>query len=183
MRESERILKENISSDKLIKHCLATRAFMISLAIRLDEDEELWGDAGLLHDIDLEIVENNMSEHGLIGSEILKEAGYPELITAAVKMHNTEGLKLGPRSTALQHLLAASETLTGLIVACALVLPDKSLESLSPDMVINRMKEKAFAKGVRRNVIMECENANIGLRDFVEIGIVAMRGISKELGL
>ncbi len=101
----------------------------------------------------------------------------------AVRMHNAEGLSLGERNTVLQHSLAAAETLTGLIVAAALVRPDKQLAEVKVSSLRKRMKEKAFARGARREVIMECELAGFDLDQFLGLALKAMQGISEELGL
>ncbi len=181
--EALKLLKTYLNSPNLVKHSLATEAIMRSLARRLGKDQELWGLAGLLHDLDLELVENDMSLHGLRTAEILEERGIPEEVLQAIKMHNTEGLGLGERSTPFQHALAASETITGLIVATALVLPSKRLEEVKASSVRKRMKEKAFARGARREVIMECEEAGIPLEEFIDLSLKAMREISDSLGL
>ncbi len=178
-----RLLREHLTSPNLIKHSLATEAILRSLAGRLGEDQDLWGIVGLLHDLDLELVENDMSIHGLKTTEILEGKELPQEALEAIRMHNAEGLGLGERSTLFQHALAASETITGLIVATALVLPSKRLEDVKASSVRKRMKEKAFARGARREVIMECEKAGVPLEEFIDLSLEAMKEISEELGL
>ena len=176
------LLKENLRNENLIKHCLATEAIMRLLAKRLGEDEELWGIAGLLHDLDFEKTKDSPSEHTLIAERILRERGVTEEVISAIKSHNAEGLGL-ERAGRFEHLLAAAETITGLIVAAALVRPDKRLAGLKPKSIRKRMKEKAFARAVRREVIAECEEAGLGLDEFIGISLEAMQGISDKLGL
>jgi putative nucleotidyltransferase with HDIG domain len=182
-QEALALLESNLHSENLRKHCLATEAIMRSLARHFGENEEIWGVAGLLHDLDLELVGNDMSTHGRVTAEMLANRGYPEEVCETIRMHNTEGLGLGRRSTRFQHALAASETITGLIVAATLVLPSKKLADLKPKSIRNRMKEKAFARGARREVILECEEAGIPLDDFIALSLKAMQGISDQLGL
>jgi putative nucleotidyltransferase with HDIG domain len=181
--EALRLLHENLKDENLLKHCYATEAVMRRLAREKGEDEELWGLAGLLHDIDLELTDNDMSVHGEVAARLLTENGAPQEMIDAVRMHNADGLGLGDRETVLQHSLAAAETLTGLIVAAALVRPDKELAGVKVSSLRKRMKEKAFARGARREVIMECEAAGFDLDDFLGLALEAMQGISERLGL
>lgn len=177
------LLHENLKDENLRKHCYATEAVMKRLAREKGEDEELWGLAGLLHDLDLEITGADMSRHGEVAARMLEERGAPVEMVRAIRMHNTEGLGLGQRETVMEHALAASETLTGLIVAAALVRPDKELAGVKASSLRKRMKEKAFARGARREVIMECEAAGFDLDQFLGFALDAMQGISNQLGL
>ncbi len=177
------LLHENLRADNLRKHCYATEAVMRRLALARGEDEELWGLAGLLHDIDLEKCGNDMTVHGELAAILLAEKGADPEMVQAVRMHNAEGLGLGERTTVFQHALAAAETVTGLIVAAALVLPSKKLSEVKVRSLRKRMKEKAFARGARREVIMECEQAGFELDEFLSLALEAMQGISDRLGL
>jgi len=181
--EALELLHENLKAENLRKHCYATEAVMRRLARDLGEDEELWGLAGLLHDLDLEICGNDMSAHGETAARLLAERGVPPEVVEAVRMHNAEGLGLGERATVFQHALAAAETVTGLIVAAALVLPEKKLSGVKVKSLRKRMKEKAFARGARREVIMECEQAGFDLDRFLSLALEAMQEISDRLGL
>ena len=111
------------------------------------------------------------------------EAGFPQEGVHAIRMHNTEGLGLGERTSRFEHSLAAAETITGLIVATALVLPSKSLADVKTKSIRKRMKETAFARGARREVIMECEEAGVPLDEFIDLSLEAMQGIAPALGL
>ncbi|MBC7252973.1 MAG: HDIG domain-containing protein [Actinobacteria bacterium] len=181
--EALELLHENLKAENLRKHCYAAEAVMRRLARDLGEDEELWGLAGLLHDLDLEICGNDMSVHGDTAARLLAERGISPEVVEAVRMHNAEGLGLGERTTVFQHALAAAETVTGLIVAAALVLPEKKLSGVKVKSLRKRMKEKAFARGARREVIMECEQAGFDLDKFLSLALEAMQGISDRLGL
>lgn len=176
------LLSKHIKNPNMIKHSLASERVMMRLAERLGYDPRVWGLAGLLHDIDVEEVGADLSRHTKVAEEILERHGLPAEVVDAVKMHNEIpwGQK---RSKPIHHALAASENLTGLITALALVLPDKRLSSVSVRSVLKRMKEKKFAQGANREAIMECEKLGLPLEEFVSICLSAMQEISKELGL
>ena len=171
-----------MSQDNLIKHSLATEAIMRSLARHLDKDEELWGITGLLHDIDLEETRDDQSRHALLGAEILRGEDFPKEGIQAVIAHNGEVLGV-ERKSALDFALASAETLTGLIIATALIYPDKKLASVKAKSVKKRMKEKRFAQNVNREIIKECENIDLELGEFIGIGLESMQQIAPELGL
>ena len=138
--------------------------------------------AGLLHDLDVEVVNADPRIHGLETARILDNYGLdPDLINA-IRMHNEEATGQ-PRTTQFEHALAAGETITGLIVATTLVYPDRKLASVKPKSVIKRMKEKAFAASVKRDNILECEKAGIPLDEFIPMALGAMAEISDQLGL
>lgn len=176
------LLREHVRNQNMLKHCLASEAVLRALARRLGEDEERWGLAGLLHDLDLELVGGDMSAHGVKAREMLLAAGYPAELAQAVSMHN-EKASGSKRSDRFHKALAAGETITGLITATALVYPDKKLASVKVSSIVKRMKEKAFAASVDRDIIRECEDIGIPLQDFAALALDAMRGISADLGL
>lgn len=176
------LLKSHIKTDTMIKHSLATEAIMRELADLLGRDVELWGLTGLLHDLDFETTMNEPEKHALRTAELLKKQGVQSEMIQAIKAHNGEHLGIA-RSTELDFALASAETITGLIVATALVYPDKKLSSVKQKSVLKRFKEKAFARSVDRDIIAECKNLNFTLERFVEISLKAMQGISSELGL
>lgn len=180
--EGLKILKQNLSNQNLIKHCLAVEAIMRALASRFGEDEEKWGLAGLLYDIDYEKVKNDPSQHSLIGAKMLEDLGIDKDICQAVKFHN-EAHGILPQ-TLLEKALFVTDPLTGLIVTATLVLPSKKIADLTVENVLNRFKEKAFARGANREIIKKSEELlNLKLEEFVKIGLEAMQGISNELGL
>ena len=155
---------------------------MGALAGRLGQDEEKWKIAGLLHDLDIEMVGNDLNRHGLETEKILKEKGVDAEIIEAIVMHNEKASER-KRSNTFQYALAASETITGLIVATALVYPDKKLASVKPKSVVKRMKEKTFAASVNRDNIMECEKIGIPINEFAELCINAMLTVGDRIGL
>ncbi len=176
------LLEHYVKNPRMVAHSLASEAVMKALARRLGRDEEAWGIAGLLHDLDIEITNADLNLHGLEAGKILKEEGMDPEMVEAIVMHNEvpHGKK---RSGELQHALAAAETVTGLIVATALVYPDRKVAGVKPGSVIKRMKEKAFAASVSRENIMECEQIGIPLDQFVPLALARMTEIADRLGL
>ena len=180
--EAEELLKQHVKNERMLDHSYASEAVLRALARRLGRDEDRWGLAGLLHDIDIEAVGGDLTRHGIEAERILAEAGIDPEIVATVKMHN-EAVCGVARSTEFQHALAAGETITGFIVATALVYPDKKIASVKVKSITKRMKEKAFAASVNRDTIRECEALGLSLEEFVEISLGAMREIAGRLGL
>jgi putative nucleotidyltransferase with HDIG domain len=180
--EGLKILKQNISNSNLVKHCLAVEAIMKALARHFSEDEERWGLTGLLHDIDYEKVKDDLNQHSLLGAEMLQKLELGEDVCQAVKVHN-EAHGVLPE-TLLEKALFITDPLTGLIVAATLVLPSKKIVDLEVESVLKRFKEKAFARGANREIILKCEEyLNLSLENFVKIGLKAMQNIAVELGL
>jgi putative nucleotidyltransferase with HDIG domain len=176
------LLKENLKNQNLIKHSLAVEAGMKALARYFGEDEEKWGIAGLLHDIDYEKTKGDPKLHSKVGSQILKEMGFDQEICDAILTHN-EAHGILPLSRMAKALFCL-DPLTGLIVAATLVLPSKKLKDLKVENVLNRFKEKSFAKGANREIIKKCEEyLGLPLEKFVEIVLKAMQEISDQLGL
>lgn len=180
--EALKLLDAHVKTESLHKHCLATEAIMRELAKRLDQDVELWGLVGLLHDLDFEYTRDNPNAHGLKTMEMLSSFQLPQEAINAIVRHNAEALAL-ERETILDNALTCAETITGLIVAAALVHPDKQIKSLSSNSVRKRMKSKDFARNVNRQHLGLCEQINIPLMDFIELSIYAMNSISDQLGL
>jgi putative nucleotidyltransferase with HDIG domain len=180
--EAEGLLKTQVKNERMLDHSYASEAVLRALARRLGRDEAKWGLAGLLHDIDIEVVGGDLARHGIEAERILAQKGIDPEIVDAVKMHNEAvcGIK---RSTEFQHALAAGETITGFIVATTLVYPDKKIASVKVKSITKRMKEKAFAASVNRETIRECEQLGLSLDEFVEISLGAMREIAGRLGL
>lgn len=176
------LLNEYVKNEKMIQHCLASEVVMRALAIRLNQDVEKWGLAGLLHDLDVEITNADSYIHGKKSVEILSELNVDKDIIDSIMMHNEVSAGI-PRTTQFQHALAAGETITGLIFATTYVYPDKKIASIKTSSVVKRMKERNFAATVKRENILECEKIGIPINEFAEIAINAMRQISDQLGL
>jgi len=176
-----KLLNQHISNANMIKHSLASEAVLKAIARKLHNDEEEWGLAGLMHDIDVEITHADPYKHGPYAEGMLAGLLSAEAIDAIV-MHN-EMATGKERTTVFQHALAAGETITGLIMATTLVYPDKKLASVKTKSITKRMKEKAFAASVNRETILECELIGITIQDFAEMALTAMQEISDELGM
>jgi len=180
--EALKILQENIKTPNLIKHCLAVEAIMKALANRFSENPEKWGLAGLLHDIDYEVTKNNPQEHSLVGAQMLERLGIDLEIVEAVKTHN-EAHGIEPQSL-MAKALYVSDPISGLIVAATLVLPSKKIQDLTVKNVLNRFKEKSFARGANREIIKKCqEYLGLPLEEFIDIALKAMQEVADELGL
>jgi uncharacterized protein len=171
------LLHQYIKNERMINHSLASEAVLKALARRLGRDEEKWGQAGLLHDLDVEVTHADPYVHGLETARLLSEMGLDEDVVEAIKLHNEMAANI-PRTSEFHHALAAGETITGLITATSLVYPDKKVSSVKPKSVVKRMKEKAFAASVKRENILECELIGIPLEEFAELAINAMAEIS-----
>ncbi len=180
--EALALLGHHVKNERMIAHSLAAEAVMRALARRLGRDEEKWGLAGLLHDLDVELCNADLNVHCLQTERILQEKGLDPEIVDAIKMHNEKAAG-AKRSTEFQHALAAGETVTGLIIATAMVYPDRKIASVKAKSVVKRMREKAFAASVSRENILECEKIGIPLQEFVELSLGAMSGIAERLGL
>ena len=174
-------IRVNVENENLINHMLATEAIMRALARRLGEEEEEWGLTGLLHDIDVELTEGDMSTHSKLGADIASELGASESMSHAILCHNeNHGV---PCETLLDKALFCTDPLTGLIVAAALVRPDKKLAGLNAGSVMKRLGEKRFAAGASREQIAKCSDIGLELEQFIALGLEAMQGIAEELGL
>jgi putative nucleotidyltransferase with HDIG domain len=170
----------NVQDKNMIKHMLATEAIMRALARKLGENEEEWGITGLIHDIDMELVEGDMSSHSKLSADIAKELGANETMTHAILCHNeTHGV---PRETKLDKALFCADPLSGLITAAALVRPDK-LNGLTTKSVMKRFREKSFAAGVNREQVAQCQEIGLDLEEFISLGIEAMKEIASRLEL
>ncbi len=174
-------VKANVENENLVKHMLATEAIMETLARRLGEDEDEWGLTGLLHDIDVELTGGDMNNHSKLGADLVREMGASEAMTHAILCHNQAHCI--PLETKLDKALFCADPLTGLITAAALVRPDKKLAGVEAKSVKKRFKEKSFAAGANREQIAGCSELGLELDEFIELGLKAMKGIAKELGL
>jgi len=189
--DAQQLLIRHITNKNLIKHCLAAEAAMKALYKKLTPqdrqnttDEEKWGITGLLHDVDYEEAQKNghVEQHGTLN--FIKEKNeIPPDILHGIQAHAYKYSKVMPQSQ-MDWGITACDQLTGLIIACALVRPDKKLVSLTPESVMKKFRQKDFAKGADRNMIRLCEDKlDIPLEEFVSITLLAMQSISDTLGL
>jgi putative nucleotidyltransferase with HDIG domain len=177
--EALKMLSEKLKNRNLFKHCLATEACLKELARHFGENEDVWGITGLLHDIDYEETAADPARHGIIGANYLESKGVRSEIVYAVKVHAGHQ----PARSKLDWALFATDPLTGLIVASALMHPDKKLASLDIEFIVRRFKEKRFAAGANRDQINACANLNLELEPFIGIALRGMQGIAGDLGL
>jgi putative nucleotidyltransferase with HDIG domain len=175
------ILTEFVKAESLVKHMLSVEAAMRAYAFRFGEDPEPWGLAGLLHDFDWEI-HPSLEQHPQAGAPILRARGVPEDIIRTIQSHAPHtGV---PRETVRDKALFAVDELTGLITACALVRPSKSLLDLTARSVKDKWKAKAFAAGVNRDEIERgAQELGVDLSEHITFTIEAMRAIAPTLGL
>lgn len=179
--EALTLVKEEVKTRNLLKHMLAVEAVMRRLAEELGEDGKLWALAGLLHDLDYDKTADQPELHGLLGARILEERGLPEALVQAVKAHNPA---LGvERRSLMDKALYAADPVTGLLVAAALVHPQKKLSAIDLDFVMKRFKEKSFARGADRGQIESCSELNLSLERFLALSLEAMQSIAADLGL
>ena len=180
------LMREYTASESLRKHMLSVEAAMRAYAGKFGEDEERWGTTGLIHDFDYERFPNNAhsptEEHPSEGVRILRAKGYPEDILQAILGHaqytNT------PRESRMAKTLFAVDELTGLITATALVRPTKSVHEVDAKSVRKKMKDKAFARGVsREDVINGAQELGVDLDEHINFVIGAMQARSADLGL
>ncbi len=176
------LLRTHVKNEKMIIHSLCSEAVMRALARRLGHDEEKWGLTGLLHDIDVEVTDADPYTHALKAEDLLSGYNLDADMLDAIRMHN-EMATGEERTTEFQHALAAGETITGLIYATTLVYPEQKIEGVKYNSVKKRMKSPAFAASVKRENIMECEKIGIGIDEFIQLSVDAMKEIHEEIGL
>ncbi len=179
--EALKAIRENVKNENLVKHMIATEAIMRALARHFNENEEEWGLAGLLHDIDVEMTNADLSVHSKPGAEMARKLGASEAIAHAILTHNeAHGV---PCETLMDKALFCADPITGLVTAGALVRPDKKLAGLEAKSIRKRFKEKSFAAGANRTNIAACTNIGLDLDAFIELSLEAMKGAAGELGL
>lgn len=180
------LVHEFTQSESLRKHMYAVEAAMRAYARSFGEDEERWGLAGLLHDFDYERWPNAAhhadAEHPAEGVRLLRTKGYPEDILEAILGHaQYTGV---PRTSRMAKTLFAVDELTGLITATALVKPTRSVHDVDARSVLKKMKDKAFARGVNRDdVVNGAADLGVELEPHVQFVIGAMQARAGELGL
>lgn len=184
------LLDKYVTTPWLKYHMTESDIIMQAVAKRLGEDPEKWGLAGLLHDLDFDYVGKDPVRHvvefdDILGKESL-EIGkdIDDDVYHAIKAHYEDNPRvLQRRENNFDYALSASENLSGFLVACALVQPDKKIASVGVDSVIKKLKKKDFAKAVRRDLIQDIEKTGISLDEFVQIALDAMKARASELGL
>jgi len=176
-----KILTEWTQNENLRRHAVAVEACMRWYARRFGEDEELWGNTGLLHDFDYER-NPNPPDHPLVGMNYLRENGWPEPLIHAIGGH-AEYLGIA-RETLLDRALFAVDELSGLIVATALIRPSRSLADVTVDSIMKNYRKTAFARGVNREDVQKgAAELDIPLEEHAANCLAAMGEAASQLGL
>ncbi|MFP4633988.1 MAG: HDIG domain-containing metalloprotein [Candidatus Aenigmatarchaeota archaeon] len=179
--KAEDLVKEEVDTENLRKHMYAVSAVMEELASRLDRDEELWSLVGLLHDVDYEETKDDPKEHALRSAKML-EGEIPQEALRAIKAHNHKHTDVDPESD-LDHALIAADAISGLIIATALVMPDKRLDQARTESVLKKFDDSSFARNIDRDRILHCEEFGMGREEFTELSLEALQDIHEKLGL
>ena len=178
-QEALDLVNANLTKKNLVKHTLAVEAIMRAMAGRFGESEEIWGLAGLLHDLDYERTADDPARHGRLTVEMLEGVDVPPEVKDAILVHAGHR----PRNSVMDKAICCVDPVTGLIVASALMHPSKRVAGLDPDFVGKRFKEKRFAAGANREAIANVSELGLELHEFFSVSIEAMSGISRELEL
>jgi putative nucleotidyltransferase with HDIG domain len=179
--EALELVKANVRNQNIVRHMIAVEAVMKALAAYFKEDEELWELTGLVHDIDYEKTAENFEKHGTLAGEMLK-GKVPEETLRAIKAHNHEYSCVMPESR-LEKGLIASDAVSGLIIACALVMPSKKVRDVNVKNVVKKFKDKDFARGADRKRIIVCEALGLSKEEFFGIALKGVQGASQDLGV
>jgi uncharacterized protein len=178
--EAMHLLVTHVPEAALQAHCLESEAVLRALAVRLGQDEELWGLTGLLHDLDYASTKDNPARHGLDSAELLEGKLPPEALTA-IRAHNGEHTGVAP-ATPFDFALRCGETVTGLIHAGALVRPTR-LDGMDAKSLKKKLKDKAFAASVSRETIGECQKLGLEQAEFFTLAIGAVATVADKVGL
>lgn len=174
------VVEERVANEHLRRHMLATEAIMRGLAVRLGEDPELWGLAGLAHDLDAEETGDDFTRHGAVAAETLRTLGLPAEVVHAVAAHNP--LTGVATDSVFDAALLSADQLSGLITAAVLVRPEKDLQGVKLKSLQKRYREGAFARGVDREAIACCAEIGLELDEFMAIGLEAMQARASDIG-
>jgi putative nucleotidyltransferase with HDIG domain len=177
--EALKLMEGAIANINLRKHVLAVEAVMKALSHEFKEDEEKWGLAGLLHDLDYEETKSSPERHSLVTIEKLKGKDVDQTVLDAIMAHADKK----KRQTMMEKAIYCADPVTGFLVACALIRPEKKISVIDSEFAKSRMKEKRFAASANRDAINACAELSLDLDRFLNISLKAMNSISKELGL
>lgn len=188
--DASKLVEKYVTTPWLKFHMRESEVIMRALAKKFGEDEEVWGISGLIHDLDYDYVGKDPKRHVVEFDKILEMESLtvgediPEEMYHAIKSHYEEHPDIQQkRESKLDYALSASETISGFLVACALVQPDKKISSVDVESVKKKFKKKDFAKAVRRELIYDIEKIGISLDEFIEISLKSLREIDTEIGL
>jgi len=183
--EAREIWNKYLKTEYLRLHTIESEAIMRKIAKHLGKDEDFWGNTGLLHDLDMDVIKGNYQEHGYKAVEILKSEGYdiPEMFKAIIS--HTEGVSgnEAKRSTDFEIILSAAENITGIISAYVILTPEKKVAGTKVSSIKKRLKSKAFAASVNREFIYDIEKAGLELAVFLQLSIDAMTEVADKIGM
>lgn len=179
--EAFKLLGKYLRDDKLIKHSLAVEAILKDMAKKLNEDENLWGLTGLLHDLDYEYTKNEPEKHSTITTQLLKGL-LPETSLNAIRAHNYTHTDCIPTNS-IEKALIAADAVSGLVIATALIIPTKKLVDVNTATLLNKFKDNSFARGCDRNKIELCIDEGFSIKNFLELSLNALQKISEKIDL
>jgi putative nucleotidyltransferase with HDIG domain len=174
------LVRDHIVKESNLKHMIAVGAVMRQLALRLGEDPELWEVIGILHDVDLEEC-SGMEDHTLIARDMLR-GKVEEEVVQCIMAHNAEVTGVPVDSTPKRGLIA-SDAVSGLVIACALVMPSKKLADVRRESLVKKFGNRDFAKGASRERIMLCQELGLQRDVFLELALEGMKLRADEMGL
>ena len=175
------LVKKNVSKRNVVYHMFAVEAIMRSVAQQLGEDAPVWGLVGLLHDVDYDKTEATPEKHSLLAEQILSGFVSDEIIRA-IKSHNCEHTGVKPESK-MEKALVACDAISGLLVACALVMPSKKLADVKVETVAKKFRDKDFARGADRQRMLGCEEIGLPRDKFFEIALNGLKESASQIGL
>jgi putative nucleotidyltransferase with HDIG domain len=179
--EALNLIRKNVTKRNVIYHMLAVEAIMRSVAKHFGEDENRWGLIGLLHDVDYEKTEATPEKHSILAEDILRGM-VPDDYIKSIKTHNFRYTGIKPENK-IEKALIASDAISGLLVACALVMPSKKLADVKVETVAKKFRDKDFARGAERERILICEEIGISKEKFFEISLDGLKNVASEIGL
>ena len=178
--EALALVKENVSNKNLIKYMLAVEAIMKEIAEVKGYDVEKYSLAGLCHDADYEKTIDDMTKHGLVSAEMV-EGKVEQEVDDCIKRHNE--MTGNKPETDFDKALVAADAVSGLVIAAALMMPNKKVSEVRLETLQNKFKKKDFARNVKRENVLICEQIGFTLDEFLELSLGALQKIADDLGL
>jgi putative nucleotidyltransferase with HDIG domain len=175
------LLQKYLKDEKLIKHSLAVESIMRKMANKLGKDVELWGLAGLLHDLDYDYTDKEPEKHANVTAQIL-EGLIPEKCINAIKAHNYKHTDYIP-ITSIDKALIAADAVSGLVIATALIIPSKKLADVRLETLLDKFYDHSFAQGCSRSRIELCQDTGVDIDAFLALSLNSLKEIADELGL
>jgi hypothetical protein len=175
------LVKKHVTKRNVLYHMFAVEAIMRRTAKHFGEDSETWGLVGLLHDVDYEKTETTPEKHSLLAEEILKGT-VPDGVIRAIKTHNAKHTGV-IAETRMEKALTACDAVSGLLVACALVMPSKKVADVKVETVGKKFRDKDFARGADRQRILVCEEIGLARDRFFEIALEGLKAVAADVGL